>query len=155
MAVAKIAGVSSQSEASRIAQFIGLPKWEAMDDLALVALVSKGFPAATAKTMARRVDPDGRFFQPTDMIPKSTLNRRENTRARLSKDESEKILAVSKVFSTLLALYHGDVASAGRFLLARHPMLGDRPPIDLAKESIAGADLVLKILVKADAGVAA
>jgi uncharacterized protein (DUF2384 family) len=34
-------------------------------------------------------------------------------------------------------------------------MLGGRTPIDIAKESIVGADLVLTLLAKADAGVAA
>jgi uncharacterized protein (DUF2384 family) len=40
-------------------------------------------------------------------------------------------------------------------MMQEHPLLGGRTPIDLAKESIAGADLVLKLLAKADAGVAA
>ena len=56
------------SEASRIAQFMGLPRWQTVDDLGLVARVHKGFPAATAQTVARRIDPDGRFLKATDII---------------------------------------------------------------------------------------
>lgn len=146
----------SHSEASKIAHFIGLPKWETIDDLALVELVRKGFPAKTATTIALRVDPQGRFFQPTDIIPKATLHRRVKTHNRLlTKDESEKILSLSKLFAEVIRLYHNDLNRAAQFLLAPHPMLGDRAPIDLAKESISGTELVLKILARADAGVAA
>ena len=145
----------ARSEASRIAQFIGLPKWQLMDDLGLVALINKGFPVATATTVVKRVDPHGRFLHPTDIIPKSTLHRREKENKHLTKDESEKIFALSKVFSEVIATYHGDLAKAGQFLLSKHPMLGGRTPMDLAKESKAGADLVLKIVSMANAGVAA
>jgi putative toxin-antitoxin system antitoxin component (TIGR02293 family) len=144
----------SQSEASKIAEFIGLPKWQDMDDLALVDSIRKGLPVTTAKKVAMRVDPHGRFFLPTDIIPKSTLHRREKSRKPFTKDESEKILAVSKVFAATIDIYHGDLQRAAQFLLAPHPMLANRTPMDLAKDSIAGADLVLKILSLADAGTA-
>jgi putative toxin-antitoxin system antitoxin component (TIGR02293 family) len=138
-----------------MAFFLGLPQWRKVDDLALVASVKKGFPARTAETVVRRIDPQGRFLQPTDIIPKSTYHRRLKENKALSKDESEKILALSKVFAEVLRLYHGETNLAAHFLLRPHPMLGNRPPIELAKESSAGADLVLKLLAKADAGVAA
>ena len=140
------------SEASRIARFMGLSRWETVDDLALVGLVRNGFPARTATTVAKRIDPDGRFVKATDIVPKSTLHRRKDK--ALTQDESEKILALSRVFSEALRLYHGDSKKVAHFLLREHAMLGGRSPIDLAKESIAGADLVLKLMAKADAGIA-
>ncbi len=140
------------SEARRIAKFMGLPDWAKVDDLGLVERVAKGFPVKTATIVIERIDPHGKFVRATDIIPKSTLHRRKHA---LTKDESEKIWAISKVFYEVLKLYHDDAGRAARFMLQMHPMLGGRSPIDLAKESIAGADLVLKLLAKADAGVAA
>lgn len=139
------------SEARRIAKFMGLPDWAKLDDLGLVDRVAKGFPVRTATVVMERIDPEGRFVRATDIIPKSTLHRRKHA---LTKDESEKVWALSKVFYEVLRIYHGDAGRAARFMIQEHPLLGGRTPIDLAKESIAGADLVLKLLAKADAGVA-
>jgi putative toxin-antitoxin system antitoxin component (TIGR02293 family) len=140
------------SEARRIAKFMGLADWAKVDDLGLVERVAKGFPVKTATVVIERIDPEGKFVRATDIIPKSTLHRRKHA---LTKDESEKIWALSKVFFEVLRIYHDDAGRAARFMIQEHPMLGGRTPIDLAKESIAGADLVLKLLAKADAGVAA
>jgi putative toxin-antitoxin system antitoxin component (TIGR02293 family) len=141
------------SEASRIARFMGLSRWRKMDDLDLVEQIRAGLPAATATTVAKRIDPDGRFVRATDIVPKSTLHRRKDS--PLTKDESERVLALSKVFAEALRIYHDDADLVAQFMLKRHPMLGGRAPIELAKESIAGADLVLKLMTKADAGIAA
>lgn len=140
------------SEARRIAKFIGLSDWAKVDDLGLVERIAKGFPVKTATVVMERIDPLGKFVRATDIIPKSTLHRRKHA---LTKDESEKVWALSKVFYEVLRVYHDDAGRAARFMIQEHPMLGGRTPIDLAKESIAGAELVLKLLAKADAGVAA
>lgn len=141
------------SEAARIGRFMGLPQWRKLDDLALVDRVREGFPAETADNVVKHIDPDGRFMKATDIIPRSTLHRRK---ARpLTKDESEKVLALSKVFTEVLRIYRNDSDLAARFLCQTHPMLGGRAPIELAKDSIAGADVVLKLLARADASVAA
>jgi putative toxin-antitoxin system antitoxin component (TIGR02293 family) len=141
------------SESMRIAQFLGLANWRKIDDIALVDSVRKGFPAATARRVAERIDPEGRFVKATDIIPKSTLSRRKDQ--NLSKDDSEKLLALSRVFSEALRIYKGDGDLVALFLSRPHPMLGGRSPIGLATETIAGADLVMKLLARADAGVAA
>jgi putative toxin-antitoxin system antitoxin component (TIGR02293 family) len=142
------------SEAARLAAFLGLPQAKRMSDLALVERVEKGFPPNTAEVIVRRVDPKGQFLQPTHIIPKSTYHRRVKNMQVLTKDESEKILALARVFVQLLRHYHEDSKLAAHFLLREHPMLGGRTPIDVAKDSTAGADLVLKLLAQAEAGVA-
>lgn len=142
------------SEASRLAVFLGLPGGKGMNDLALVERVERGFPPKTATILAKRVDPSGEFFQVRHFIPKSTYHRRMKKMQALTKDESGKILALAKVFVEVLRQYHGDSKLAAHFLLREHPMLGGRTPIDVAKESTAGADLVLKLLAQAEAGVA-
>jgi putative toxin-antitoxin system antitoxin component (TIGR02293 family) len=145
---------NGHSEASHLAVFLGLPGGKRMSDLALVERVEKGFPVRTASIIAKRVDPSGRLLQAHHFIPKSTFHRRVKNMQPLTKEESEKILAVAKVFVQLLRQYHGDSKLAAHFLLREHPMLGGRTPIDVAKESTAGADLVLKLLAQAEAGVA-
>lgn len=145
---------NGHSEASRLAVFLGLPGGKRMSDLALVERVEKGFPPRTATIIAKRIDPSGRLFQVHHFIPKSTYHRRLKKMQVLTKEESEKILSLAKVFVQVLRQYHGDSKLAAHFLLREHPMLGGRTPIDVAKESTAGADLVLKLLAQAEASVA-
>jgi putative toxin-antitoxin system antitoxin component (TIGR02293 family) len=146
---------NGHSEATQLAAFLGLPKARKMSDLTLVERVERGFPPNTASIIVRRVDPKGQFLQVSHIIPKSTYHRRVKNMQALTKDESAKILALARVFVQVLRQYHGDSRLAGHFLLREHAMLGGRTPIDVAKESTAGADLVLKLLARAEAGVAA
>ena len=145
---------NGHSEASRLAVFLGLPGGRRMSDLGLVESVARGFPPKTAITLAKRVDPSGRFLQAHHFIPKSTYHRRLKNTQALTKEESARILALAKVFVEVLRHYHDDSKLAAHFLLREHPMLGGRTPMDIAKESTAGADLVLKLLAQAEAGVA-
>ena len=146
---------TGNSEASRLAMFLGLPGGKRMNDLALVERVEKGFPASTATIIAKKVDPTGQFLQVRDFIPKSTYHRRLKKMQALTKDESAKILALARVFVEALLQYHDESKLAVQFLVREHPMLAGRTPLDVAKESTAGADLVLKLLARAEAGVAA
>lgn len=75
-------------------------------------------------------------------------------RKALNRDQSERVFALSKVFSETLRQYHDDRESASLFLMRSHPLLGGRSPMDIARESTAGADLVLKLLDQAEASVA-
>ena len=145
---------NGHSEASRLAAFLGLPKAKRMSDLTLVERVERGFPPNTADIIVRRVDPKGEFLQVRHIIPKSTYHRRLKKMQVLTKDESEKILALAKVFVQVLRQYHEDSKLAAQYLVREHALLGGRTPIDVAKESTAGADLVLKLLAQAEAGVA-
>jgi putative toxin-antitoxin system antitoxin component (TIGR02293 family) len=145
----------SLSDASRIARFMGLRRWNEIDDIGLVDAVRRGLPAKTAEAVAQKIDPEGKYLKPTDIIPKSTLHRRQKSQQPLSKDESERIFALSKVLAEALRIYGGDTERCAHFLVRKHPMLANRAPLDLAVESIAGAELVLKLLAKADAGIAA
>lgn len=143
-----------RSEASRIAQFMGLIKWQKMNDLMLVRKVEAGLPISTVRKIVRRIDPNESSVSVYDLIPKTTYYRIKDKNKPLSKDQSEKIFALSKVFSETLRQYHDDRESASTFLMRSHPILGGRSPLDVARESTAGADLVLKLLDQAEAGIA-
>jgi len=146
--------VAALSDAARMAQFMGLPQWARMDDLRLVEHVETGLPPSAAETVARKIDPSGVLLDVFDIVPKATFYRRKEAKKPLTKDQSERVFALAKVFAEVVRLYHGDRERALRFLAGGHPMLGGRSPLDLARESTAGADLVMSLLRKADAGVA-
>ncbi|MDJ0751119.1 MAG: DUF2384 domain-containing protein [Woeseiaceae bacterium] len=143
-----------QSEAARIAHFMGLRGWKTIDDLHLVERVESGLPVSTAQAIAKRIDPTGTHLEVYDLIPKASYYRRKEQKKPLTKDQSEKIFALTKVFAETLRQYHDDQESASLFLSRKHPLLGGRSPLDVARDSTAGADLVLKLLDKAEAGIA-
>lgn len=142
------------SEASRIAQFLGLKQWQTIDDLTLVRRVESGLPVSAVRSIVHRIDPNEISVRIFDLIPKATYYRIKEQKKPLSKDQSEKIFALSKVFSETLRQYHNDRELASMFLLRSHPLLGGRSPFEVARDSIAGADLVLKLLDQAEAGIA-
>jgi putative toxin-antitoxin system antitoxin component (TIGR02293 family) len=144
----------AKSEASRIARFMGLRKWQDMSDLKLVNKVESGLPVSAVRRIVHRIDPHELSVTVYDVIPKTTYYRIKDKKKPLSREHSEKVFALSKVFSETLRHYHDDQESASMFLMRGHPLLGGRSPLDVARESTAGADLVLKLLDQAEASVA-
>lgn len=144
-----------QSEASRIARFMGLTKWQDMSDLALVRRIETGLPLSAVRRIVHQIDPQELNVSVHDVIPKATYYRINKARRKaLNKDQSEKVFALSKVFAEALRQYHEDRESASAFLMRGHPLLEGRSPMDVARASTAGADLVLKLLDQAEAGAA-
>lgn len=70
------------------------------------------------------------------------------------RDQSEKVHALARVVSETVKLWNDDDAAARRFLNRPHPLLEGRTPFEMANESTAGADLIVKLIGKARAGVA-
>lgn len=141
-----------QSEANELARFLGLRDWRRTSEIDLVSKVKTGLPAQAVEDVFSKVrlrTPDYIYA----FIPKATYARKIKAK-RLSRSESERLLSITRVFNEVLRLYGGDSSAAEQFLTRRHPMLANRAPVDLAVESTAGADLVLKLLARADAGVA-
>jgi len=150
-----MAAKAPHSDAERIAKFMGISAWAGMDDVHLVERVESGLPVSTVRAIIRRIDPRGELLNIHDLIPKATYYRRKEQNKPLTKDQSEMIFALSKVFSEVIRIYDNDLELAALFLSRKHALLGDRSPLDMARESTAGADLVLKLLARAEAGVAA
>lgn len=146
---------TARSEANIIARFLGLRGWSRMNDVRLVQRVVGGLPVSTALTLVRQIDPRGERLQVEDIVPRASYYRRKSQGKPLSKQQSESLFALSKVFAETLRQYHDDKEAALLFLSRRHPLLGGRAPLDVARESTAGADLVLKLLARAEAGIAA
>lgn len=144
----------SFSEANRIADFIGIRNGKETSDLKLVDRVARGFPVSSVDTVVKRVDPTGSLLRAFDIVPRQTYYRKKENREPLSKDHSETILALSKVFLETLRQYHGEEEAAVAFLKRSHSLLGGRTPLEIVASTTAGADLVLKLLAQAEAGVA-
>jgi putative toxin-antitoxin system antitoxin component (TIGR02293 family) len=140
-------------EAVQIAEFIGLPRPKTFNPLKLADTIKAGMPVAAVRTVVKRVDPVGAIVDVYDFIPKATLNRRSKGSKRLSRDVSEKLWQVARVYVEAQRQYGND-ADARAFLSRRHPLLDDRTPLEVAMETVAGTDLVLKLLSQAEAGVA-
>lgn len=143
------------SEAARIAKFMGLKQWRRMSDIRLADMVADGLPVSTADTLIRKVDPGGRLLAIHDLVPRATYYRRKEANQPLTRDQSEMVFAMAKLFSEVTRIYKGDVGLAAVFLSRPHPMLGGRSPFEVAKKSTAGVDAVLSFIARADAGIAA
>ncbi len=145
---------ASATGAPHIASLLGLRSPDSLTDLDLVDRVRDGFPPRAADRIAKWIDPDGHAISATDLVPKATYHRAVSAGRALSKEHSERLLSLARVCSETLRIYHGDLDGAREFLSGPHPMLGYRSALDLAMESTAGADVVLKLLAQAEAGVA-
>lgn len=80
-----------------------------------------------------------------DIIPRSTRAAQKKKSDSLTPAQSESVYQVKKVLDFASQIFQ-DEGKTRRFLTRPHPMLGNRPPLDLAIESGAGADLVVNIL---------
>jgi putative toxin-antitoxin system antitoxin component (TIGR02293 family) len=88
------------------------------------------------------------------IVPEATFRRHKSNRKVLSRAMSERLYEVGRVVVVAEAAYRGDSEGARRFLVRPHPLLDGRTPLDLAIASSAGADAVINLLHKADAGFA-
>ena len=146
--------IATLPEPVQIAEILGLPRPGSFDDIKLVDSIHRGVPARSAEHVVRAMDPQGARLKASDLVPKSTLHRCLEDDKLLSTDASETLWQVARVYVETRRQY-GDAEAALAFLFRAHPLLDGRRPFDLARETTAGSNLVLKILGQAEAGVAA
>ena len=85
------------------------------------------------------------------IFPEATLTARAPASAAT---EPLSDAAVARVVLEARRLWGNDPAATVRFLNRPHLLLDGRTPLDVARESPAGADLVVRIIGEARAGVA-
>ncbi len=147
-------GGPTASAAARIAHLMGLRRWQEMTDLGLVKRIEKGLPLEAVEKVARVLDPDAKKMR-YRLVSRSTYARlKKGPRRHLTRDMSERLYGIARVLDEALRLWHGDAEAVARFLNRPHPLLEGRTPFDVARESTVGADLVVKIIGQARAGVA-
>lgn len=135
--------------ASGVARVLDLKPTASFDEVALARRVEKGFPVRSADALAKVV-----AAHPSDLVSEATLRRARRARKALSREHSERLYDVARVFVAALGLYDGDPAKAGRFLNAPHMLLDGETPMALARANSAGADAVVGLIARARAGVA-
>ena len=140
------------SEAERVARLLDLDGPDAASDVQLALRVSKGLRPRSASALAKLLGAK-RVIGP--VIPEATLRRARRSGKALSREHSERLYEVGRVVDAVGRVYHGDRTAIESFLNRAHPLLEGRTPLDLARSSSAGAEAVLNLIRRAEAGIAA
>ncbi len=116
--------------------------------LTLAYSVEKGLPVSALDKFATRVSPDDTRRFSYRVVPKPTLERRRRDKQPLSTEESDRLARVAKVFAFGIEVFR-DEAKVRSFLNRPHPMLDERPPLEIALATGPGADAVINLLGRA------
>lgn len=156
MADGALAGGTTEplSEAAEIARLMGLPSWRKMSSLSLVNQIEQGLPLQAVDRVAQVMAPDDPHAKFT-LLSRSTWSRlQKRSRQQLTREMSERVHGVARVVLEARRLWADDESAMVRFLNRPHLLLDGRTPLDVARESTTGADLVVRIIGEARAGVA-
>ena len=147
-------GTEPVSDAAEIARLMGLPSWRKTNSLSLVNQIERGLPLQAVERISQAMAPDDPRAKFT-LLSRSTWSRlQKRSRQHLTREMSERVHGVARVLLEARRLWAGDESAMVRFLNRPHLLLGGRTPLDVARESTAGADLVVRIIGEARAGVA-
>ena len=139
------------SEATRVANLLGMDTAEDFSDVQLALRVSKGLRARSAQALASLL---GARSIVGPVIPEATLRRARRAGKSLSREHSERLYEVGRVVDAVSCAFHGDRNAIETFLSRPHPLLEGSAPLDLARSSSAGADAVVSLIRRAEAGMA-
>jgi putative toxin-antitoxin system antitoxin component (TIGR02293 family) len=116
---------------------------EVQSDRDLEKIILNGLPCSAIVKIVERIYP-GQTDKYYQLVPRSTLVRRQKEGLPLSVEESQKAERVARVFSFALEVW-GDEAKAREFMQKSHPMLDDRTPFEASLNEL-GARQVEQIL---------
>lgn len=137
------------NEPTRLARLMGLEESAELDDVELARRVANGLPTSVVIAFARIL---GRSRVIGLMVPEATCRRLSKRGEPLPREHSERIYEVGRVLDALARVYHGDLDKILGFLNDPHMLLGGETPFDLARSSSAGAEAVLNLVLRAEAG---
>ena len=140
------------SEFLRVARLLEIEGPEPDSEVQLALRVSSGLRPHSANALAKLLGPN---LVIGPMIPEATLRRAHKAGKPLSREHSERLYEVGRVVDAVSRAYHGDRGAIEAFLGRRHPLLEGRTPFDLARCSSAGAEAVLNLIRRAEAGIVA
>ena len=124
---------------------------DVLSDVQLAPLVSGGLLPGSAIALAEVL---GRSRVVGPVVPEATLRRVRKARKALSRQLSERLYELGRVVDAVSRAYHGDRDAIDAFLNRPHPLLEGETPLDMARSSSAGAEAVLNLVRRAEAGVA-
>ena len=134
------------SNAVSTAQMLGGMKVlgiEVKSERDLEKVILNGLPCSAIAKIVERIYP-GQTDKYYQLVPRSTLVRRQKEGSPLSVEESQKAERVARVFSFAVEVW-GDEAKAREFMTKSHPMLDNRTPFEASLNEL-GARQVEQIL---------
>ena len=142
---------STVSDTARIARLLAIADPDNCSEVSLAQGVARGLRPAAVTTMAEAFGGNkNRIVGP--IVPEATFRRAQQT-GKLSKEHSERLYELSRVFIAVARAYRDDLARIEAFMTRPHPLLEGETPFDMARSSSAGADAVLNLIQRAEAGV--
>ena len=120
-----------------------------LSDVQLARRVSGGLLPESAMALAGVL---GRNRVVGPVIPEATLRRVRKAGRALSRQLSERLYELGRVIDAVSRAYHGDQKALDAFLNAPHPLLEGDSPLEMAQSSSAGAEAVLNLVRRAEAG---
>lgn len=139
------------SEAMRVGRLLSLDRPDRLSDVQLARRIADGLPSQAAVALAETL---GRKRVVGPVVPEATLRRARKAKSRLSRQLSERLYEVGRVVDAVSRAYRGDREAIEAFLNRPHPLLEGETPFDLARSSSAGAEAVLNLMRRAEAGIA-
>lgn len=121
-------------------------------DRDLERIVAKGLPIGALVKLVERIFP-GETGKHYELVPRTTLIRRQNQKLPLSMEESQKAERLARVFSFAVEVW-GDEEKARNFMKKTHPMLENRTPFNASLSEL-GARQVEQLLGRLMLGISA
>ena len=139
------------SAAMRIARLLSIDEPEPLSDVQLAQRVAEGLLPRAAIALGKAL---GRNRVVGPVVPEATLRRARKAKTPLSRQHSERLYEVGRVVDAVSRAYRGERNGIDAFLNRPHPLLEGATPFDMARSSSAGAEAVLNLLRRAEAGIA-
>ena len=136
-------------EATRVARLLAIDGSETVSDVQLARHVADGLFPKAALALS---DVLGRNRVVGSVIPEATFRRARKSGKTLSRDHRGRLYCVGRVVDALGRAYYGDQEAINMFLNRPHPLLDGETPFDMAHSSSAGAESVLNLIRRAQAG---
>jgi putative toxin-antitoxin system antitoxin component (TIGR02293 family) len=103
-------------------------------------LIERGLPFGAIERLAGTTGMTYEQIKKLVGLTGATFLRRRQA-GKLSPAESERVLRVSRLFEQAVDLFGGDQAGAQKWLDTPLPVLGDRPPIALARTEVGAREV--------------
>ena len=137
------------SESARVARLLAIDEPDVLSDVQLARRVSRGLLPRAVAALAEVI---GRSRVIGPVVPEATLRRARKAGKPLSRELSERLYELGRVVDAVGRAYHGDREAIETFLNRPHPLLDGETPFDMARSSSAGAEAVLNLIRRAEAG---
>ncbi len=139
------------SETVQLGRLLKLTDAERLDEVALARRIAAGLPTSCVSALYELL---GTSRVIGTVVSEATLRRHRKAGKPLSRRHSERIYELGRVVHALGRALHGDKRRMDAFLHRPHPLLDGATPYEMAVSCSAGADVVLDLVRRAEAGVA-